>query len=45
MPHHTLVSQQRGPPFGSHMPLLAPNPLPDDEVNTIRAWIEQGAPR
>jgi hypothetical protein len=32
------------PLFGSRMPLTAPNMLPDSELETIRRWIEEGAP-
>ena len=32
------------PLFGQRMPLTAPNMLPDDELQAIRRWIEQGAP-
>jgi hypothetical protein len=30
--------------YGSRMPLTAPNMLPDDELETIRSWIAEGAP-
>jgi hypothetical protein len=33
------------PLFGQRMPLTAPNMLPDDELEVIRAWIAAGARR
>jgi hypothetical protein len=32
------------PLFGSRMPLTAPNMLPDEELETLRGWIAEGAP-
>lgn len=32
------------PLFGSRMPLLESNQLPDEALDIIRAWIGQGAP-
>lgn len=33
------------PLFGQRMPATAPNSLPDEELEVIRRWILQGAPR
>ena len=33
------------PLFGQRMPATAPNLLPPDEIEIIRAWIAEGAPR
>lgn len=33
------------PLFGQRMPATAPNMLPPEEIETIRRWIEDGAPR